>query len=423
MKPRRRLLLLAALLAGVGLQGAGCGDDGGAVGRPRAKPLVEILSWWLAPGEAEALQALIHVHSTAYPDARIFNSAAVSALATMRIIGDRLTHGDPPDILQVNARQLREVVEQYPGKLESLDGLFDSLELARAVFPEAIADVSHGGHIMAMPVNMHRENALFYNKAIFAAHKLTPPTTVAELLQICRTLKAAGVTPLATANQGWILRMMLDSIAAGTMGIASFRDYFTGGSAAGLPQLREAVAVVAELLASYTNPDAGEPGFGWTNAAQALYNGDAAMMFHGDWAKGYFVQLGWRPGIDFGVVAAPGTAGLFLYLTDSFAVPKGAVNRSGAHDLLATVASPAGQVAFNALKGSSPIRADISAGALDPLGQATLDDLVKARIRMPAPNRSVYDEALQTFAADRDEEALFRTFVDNRPRGGAAAAR
>ena len=418
LSSRMRPLAAAALSASVcaGLGAAGCSSE--AV-HPRStqerKPLIEIVSWWLAPGEAEALQALIQTHGLQHPDARIFNSAAASSALTRKIVSERLLARDPPDLLQLNTRELNQLMTRSPGALEELDGTFEALGLRGKVFPEATADVTYDGHVVAMPVNFHRENGLFYNKAIFAAHGLAPPTTVPEFVTACRTLKAAGITPVATAHQGWILMMMLNALAAGTMGTDVFRDYFTGTSDAGEPKLREAIALFAEVLASYTNPDAGEPGFNWTNAALTIYNGDAAMFFHGDWARGYFTQIGWRPGVDFGVVVSPGASDLFLYLSDSFAIPRGAANERGARELIATVASPEGQVAFNTLKGSSPIRGDVNRTAFDPLGQTTLRDLETARVRMVAPNSPVYDEALVRFIKDRDAEALLRVFVTNRP--------
>ncbi|MEO6600196.1 MAG: hypothetical protein ABIQ16_10015, partial [Polyangiaceae bacterium] len=87
------------------------------------------------------------------------------------------------------------------------------------------------------------------------------------------------------------------------------------------------------------------------------------------------------------------------------------LNERGAREFLTTVASPAGQIAFNTIKGSSPIRRDIPSSALDPLGRATVDDLQNAKIRMLIPSRPGWDEALQQFAKDGDVSAVMRTFI------------
>jgi glucose/mannose transport system substrate-binding protein len=405
----RRTWCVAMLCAGLLPAGSGCGQGTALADPTTAKPLVEILSWWLAPGEADAVQALIGAHVARHPEARIFNAMANSEEVLQTILADRMT-SDPPDLLQVTLRQLTEIQQRYPGRLQSIDGLFNSLGLRDVVFPEAISDVTKGGRIMAMPVNLHRENSLFYNKAIFAAHHLSPPTTIAELIAVSKALKRAGVTPFATAYQGWVLRIMMTSLATGTMGGPAFRDYVTGKSMAGRQHLRDAITLFGELLQDYVNADASEEAFNWTNAAQVLYHGDAAMLFHGDWAKGYLMQLGWKPGVDFGIVPAPGAPGLFLYLTDALCVPEATTNKPGALEFLGTVASIEGQVAFNRVKGSTPIRKDVPESDLDSVGWGTLNDFVKATIRMPAPNPRSMDEAMLRFAADRDVDALLGAF-------------
>jgi len=345
-------------------------------------------------------------------DARTFNAFVGRSPAMQKTLADRLAAGDPPDLLQVNAREIRQLRQRFPAALDNLDSLFDAMALRAAIFPELIDEGTSGGHLVALPINFHRENSLFYNKAIFDAHHLKPPRTVAELVELCAPLKAAGITPLATSHQGWILRIMFNAIAAGHMGGAAFRDYFTGRNTAGEARLREALVIFSDLIHRCVNPDAAEPGFGWVNAAQTLFNGDAAMFIHGDWTKGYLTRIGWRPGIDFGVVAAPGNDGLFLYVSDAFAIPTGAKNQAGAREFLRVASSLAGQVAFNSIKGSSPIRPDVPTDALDPVARATLADLQHAQIRMPSPNIDALDAAFAKLVADDDTEAAAHVIAE-----------
>jgi glucose/mannose transport system substrate-binding protein len=416
----------AAVLLGAGAAvlsaAAGCGPEEladpmarGGLPAGQRRALVELFSWWSAPGEAEALEALIDAHRLAHPDARIFNAAAASGTRAREILSRRLGHDDPPDLFQEYVHDLRATVKEAAGRQRRLDDLFAELGLGEVMYPEILRDVTSDGHIFAMPVNVHRENTLFFNKRVLAAHGVPPPQTLDELLAACRTLKAAGVTPLATVHQGWILRIMFHAIAAGSMGRARYDAYFSGRDVADTAALRQAVRTFARVLRDYTNADAGDEGFTWTSAAQAVYNGDAAMFLHGDWVKGYFVQLGWKPDVDFGMTCAPGTKGLFLYGVDAFALPIGARNEPGARDFLATVSSRAGQLAFNRLKGSSSIRRDMPRDGLDEAARATLDDLEHAEIRMLMRSRPAWEDALARFAQTRDEEALLRAFTDAPP--------
>ncbi len=388
--------------------------EAGTSGPASARELVEIFSWWSAPGEADALEALIAAHQAVHPGARIFNAAAASGARAREWLEERLEKNEPPDIFQEYIHQLRAVGRQASEQIP-LDDLFDRLNLRRAVFPELIHDVSRDGHIYAMPVNVHRENTLFYNRHLFAAHHVSVPKTVPELLQVCRKLKTEGVVPFAIANEGWILRIMFNALAAGQMGGEAYHEYFTGKRSIDVAPFREAIDLFAEVMESYVNADAGDDGFSWTNAAQAVYDGDAAMFLHGDWVKGYLAQLGWSGETDFGVVAAPGSADLFLYGVDAFALARGARNEAGAREFLETVASPAGQVAFNRIKGSSPIRADVPRGELDQLGRETLDDLEHAKIRMMVRSRPAWEDALTAFSRDHDRSKLLRAFLDAPP--------
>jgi glucose/mannose transport system substrate-binding protein len=411
-------LLSAGLVLGA-LGAIGCGDGGGSMTGAAGmggttETTIELFSWWIAPGEAEALQALIDLNRSNHPNERIFNAGAVSGMDARTLLADRLAANNPPDLFQQNAHDLRAFLTEHPGTLAPLDDFFAAQGLTAAVFPEILADVTVDGHIYSLPVNIHRENTLFYNKQIFAAHNLQPPTTVAELLQVCSTLKAAGVTPIATAHQGWILRIMFNTLAMGVMGADAFNDYMTGGPRDDAA-LADAIDVFADVLANDVNASASDTDFGWTDAAGEVAAGRAAMFMHGDWAKGYYVQLGWSPGVDFGVIGAPGASDMFWYGIDVFSLPVGAPHAAQAKDFLATVGSTAGQVAFNKLKGSSPMRTDVPLSQLDPEGRATLTDLMNARYRMLVVNHDAWDTALLAFAQNGDKAALFQVYVDNPP--------
>jgi glucose/mannose transport system substrate-binding protein len=117
-----------------------------------------------------------------------------------------------------------------------------------------------------MPVNIHRENTLFYNKQIFAAHNLQPPTTTRRADAGVRDAEGGGRHPIATAHQGWILRIMFNTLAMGSMGADAFNAYMTGGPRDDAA-LSAAIDVFADVLANYVNANASSTDFGWTNAA------------------------------------------------------------------------------------------------------------------------------------------------------------
>lgn len=376
---------------------------------------VELFSWWVGPGEAEALQAVIDLNKERFPNERIYNAAAETRMDARQLLADRIAAHDPPDLFQVNAHDLRTAVHDDPEALEPLDDLFEQQGLTDAVVPEVVDDVTVDGHVYALPVNIHRENALFYNKEIFERYDLKPPTSVPELFAVCEELEQQGVTPLATAYQGWIIRIMFNSLAMGNMGSQKFADAWTAKEPFDERALGDAIDLLDRVLSDYVNESASDADFGWTDAAQAVFEGDAAMFFHGDWAKGYFDQLGWTPDVDFGVVGAPGAAEMFWYGVDTFTLPSGAKQANAARDFLTTVASIDGQVAFNTIKGSTPVRLDVPAKRLDVMGQQVLADLHAAELRTLVHNRDAWDTALGEFAVSRDKSALMKAYRDNPP--------
>lgn len=414
----KKSLLSVALGITMSASVIGCGSDDSQVKNTTTGSqavTVELFSWWVGPGEAEALQALVDLNKQRFPKERIYNAAADTRLDAKQLLADRLAAGDPPDLFQLNAHDLRGFVSENPGVLEPIDELFVDQGLMDVVVPEVIDDVTADGHLYAMPVNIHRENALFYNKEIFSRYDLAPPTTLAEFWSVCDTLKKHGVTPVATSYQGWILRIMFNSLAMGSMGSQKFVDEWSGKEPLDEGALSDAIDLLERVLSDYSNANAGDADFGWTNAAKAVFDGEAAMFFHGDWAKGYFDQLGFTPDVDFGVVGAPGASDLFWYGVDTFTLPAGAKQGEAARDFLSTVASVDGQVAFNTIKGSSPMRLDVPARMLDTMGQEVLADLHDAKVRSLVHDQDAWDNALAEFAVSHDKQALLSAYRENPP--------
>lgn len=410
--PSRR----AFLQLGLPLWLAGCGSDEGPVAASQSDVQeVELLSWWVAASELDALDALLDVHRSRYPNDRIRNTTYSTGTEAQQRLYEQIAAHTPPDLYQENAYDLPEILMDEPGSLASLSEFFEAQSLADSIVPEVLQAVTIDGVVRAMPVNIHRENALLYNKKVFDELGLSPPTTIEELLATCESLKAAGVTPIATSYLGWIQRILFNNLNAASMGSEAFEAFFTGKSPIDEAALRKSIALLDEVLTKYVNDSAADPEFGWTNAASLMIQGKAGMFIHGDWAKGYLVELSYIPGFDFGVVGMPGASDLFLYGVDVFAMLEGAANPEPTKRFLETVGSKQGQIAFNKLKGSTPIRLDVDPGELDPAGQATLEDLRNAKFRLLTRSRATWDAALAAFAADRDADALVAVYLASPP--------
>src|SRR4051812_39163944 len=142
MKPKswKVSLLSAGLIMGT-LAAIGCGDGGsmttgmGGMGGT-SETTIELFSWWVAPGEAEALQVLIDLNRTQHPNERIFNAGAVSGMDARTLLAQRLAANTPPDLFQQNAHDLRTFLAANPGALAPLDDFFTAQGLNAAMLGE-----------------------------------------------------------------------------------------------------------------------------------------------------------------------------------------------------------------------------------------------------------------------------------------------
>jgi glucose/mannose transport system substrate-binding protein len=140
--------------------------------------------------------------------------------------------------------------------------------------------------------------------------------------------------------------------------------------------------------------DAGSPNRDWNAATAMLISNKAGFQVMGDWAKGEFAVAKQTAGKEFGCFPGWGAKAPYMLEGDVFVFPK-TTNPEAikAQQLFATVAtSPAVQVAFNAKKGSIPIRTDVDMGKLDICSAQGVAALKDPSRHLPAPSQLVAPE-------------------------------
>lgn len=430
MKLRTLALGSAMLLGALGCSSKGSTDKttdmgaagDGAGGAGSETQTLEVFSWWTAPGEAEALTALEDTYKAKYKDARVAQYSNSSAATWQMVLGMKIDETPQTlDVCQLSASDLDSFQKDHPDALAPLDDVYAAagLDDANVMIPEIKDVVTRDGHPYGVVTGVHRNNSFIYNKQIFDDQKLDPPTSVDELLAVSAKLKAAGITPIATDFDTWVLRIVFDEILAGEMGAQGFDDFIKGKVPASDPdaqtQIQAAIDAFDQIITDYVDVDRSKGDkYDWSSAAQDLHDGKAAMLMHGDWAKGFLVHLGWTPGVDFGVLGPPGASDLFVYGADMFFMPSNAPHPSLAQKFLGVVASPEGQVAFNSYKGATPMREDVK-DQLDEPGQLSLDGLIHAKVLMPGHANDGWDKGIETFAMDHDKAALLKVYTDTAP--------
>ena len=402
----RRLVMAASALA---LVLAACTPAGGNK--------VEVFSWWTAGGEADGLAAMIEVFKDKYPNFEFENAAVAGGAGTnaRAVLATRLSQNDPPSSWQGHAGQ--ELIGTYVAaeKIQALDALYDS-EGWKAVMPAGLIDlISQDGHIWSVPVNIHRANVMWYVPATLEAAGVEVPTTWDEFLAAAATLDAAGITPLAMGEQ-WTSMHLFETVMIGSLGADGWEALWDGSGDWASSDVTDALDTFAAVLA-YTNDDSST--LAWDKAADLVVSGDAAFTIMGDWAEGYFKSLELEPETGFAWAPAPGTDGIFDFLSDSFVLPVNAKNPDGATAWLKVAGSKEGQDAFNPIKGSIPARSDGDRSLYDVYLQSAMDDWAADRVTGSLTHgvvandawKAKIDTALGLFLGDQDVAAFQAALV------------
>lgn len=346
---------------------------------PMAQDEVEVFSWWTGGGEAAGLDAMIEVFQHHYPDIRFINAAVAGGAGTnaRAVLATRLQAGDAPDSWQGHAGQ--ELIGTYvaANQLEPLNWLYEEEGWLDVMPPTLIPLMSQDGNIYSVPVNIHRANVLWYNPDILSEHGLSVPNSLAEWFRVMDELQSQGMAaPLAMGEQ-WTALHLFETILLASLGTDGHDGLWTGDLDWNSAQVTQALEDFAKVL-TYTNSDAAA--LSWQDAAQLVVDGDAAFNVMGDWAEGFFRELGKAPQTDYGWAPVPGTAGNFQFLSDSFVLPTGAPHRDAAIAWLKVAGSREGQDAFNPVKGSIPARSDADRSLYGEYLLSAMDDWAGDRV-------------------------------------------
>ncbi len=350
------------------LAACGTSSPGGTAGTGK----LEIFSWWTGPGEKDGLQEMFNIYKKRYPSVTITNSAVAGGAGSTAkaVLATRMQGGRPPDSFQVHAGQ--ELISSWvkANKMESITSIWNS-EGWDSKIPKDLKDiVSSNGEVWSVPVNVHRGNALWYNKKLLDSKGVSPPETPEQLTSALSALKAKGVAnPLALASKGgnWQVQMLLENNILAAGGADFYKNVMSGKASFTDAKVTQALTWMKQWL-PYANTD--NSSIDWDEADNRLIAGTAVFHIMGDWAKGDFTSKNWVPNTDFGVVPSPGTKGKYMIVCDTFGLPKGAPDRDNAVGWLKVCGSQEGQAAFNPKKGSIPARTDVSPSGFDVIAQS-----------------------------------------------------
>jgi glucose/mannose transport system substrate-binding protein len=338
---------------------------------------LEIVHWWTAGGEKQALQALVDGYTNKYPDVQVQNNPAPggagSALDT--VIKNRVLNQNPPSTFQIWPGQ--SLAPYIQGNV--LNNVGDSVwtQQVENAYLESVRNAAKpAGDYVAVPLNIHRLNNLFYNMDVVRQAGVDPQsiTDPAALNDALNTVSSeTNATPLAHSTQeAWTTLQLWETVFIGLHGSNAFLDLTSGNVGQHQGQIRQSLQQVKQYRTHF-NEDAGS--ISWDQANSKVINGEAAFVQQGDWAAGQYEaagNFGFQQQWDY--VPFPGTNGVYSMVMDSFVYPKSNPSPDATEKFLTYCATVDAQRRFNPVKGSIPPRTDVPTDPFGPFLQAQIQD-------------------------------------------------
>ncbi|WP_255681991.1 ABC transporter substrate-binding protein [Natrinema sp. SYSU A 869] len=373
---------------------------------------LEIGHWWTAGGEEKAFNALIEGFSEEYSDIEVNPSpspgGAGSALETD--VRNRVVDQDPPSTFQVWPGQSLTLYTD-DDLLYDIEGHVWNDDMREAYLDGPIEAAQPSGDFVAVPINIHRLNNLFYNVNVIEDIGVDPDSieSPSDLLDAMAAADDAGYVGMAQQTQSaWSTLQLWAQVLLGEHGVDVYRSFIDGNVEENEDAIRDSLQIVIDYT-DYFNDDASSLD-AWDEASAYINRGEAAFFHQGDWAAGeYEADENIEYGEDWDLAAYPGTAGMYALVMDSFVFPKHSPSPNATVRFLRYCGTTDAQERFNPPKGSIPPRTDVSDEAFTPFLQDQMADFQESDDQPP----SIAHGLAVSPSVQTEIEGAFANFIDN----------
>jgi len=339
----RRGFLAGIGLAGAGLALAACGSGSGG------SKATEIVFYQSKPEVIGYFDELIQQFHETQSRVRVRHDSASNLAGTF-------VRESPPDIGCLNYNfEISRYVER--GALSDLGDMPEAGRILDDLQPLIDVTATYPNRTSVIPYSL-MSAAVLYNRQIFSANGLTPPTTWDELLTVCKALTAAGVTPIySTFKDPWtIAQGYFDYSVGGTVDTTKFfnqlkRQGTNVGPDSPVSFEKQFLKPVEQMqqLIPFSQDNAASRGYGDGNLAFA--NGKAAMYLQGPWAIGEIAKS--NPDLDIGAFPLPMTNNprdrkVRVNIDLALWIPQGSAKKEAAREFLSFLMQPEVIDAYNA---------------------------------------------------------------------------
>lgn len=263
----------AAALAAAGATVTGCGAGGDG------KVHLELFQF-----KSEAIELFDRIcaeFNAANPDVVVRQNFQASSITSLRA---RLVKGDVPDLLTINGDYSYGALARTKIFYDFRpSGLLDGINPAIASILDTLGTGGQGQtNGIAFADN---GSGIIYNKDVFAQAGVEPPSTWAQLIEVCEELTAQGINPFYWATKdSWTSSPAFASLSGSflTDGVAAWyqqrADLGSGTS------FRELSPVFEKMRQAYGYGNDDKASLGYNDGNQGFAQGKGAMYWHGTYA-------------------------------------------------------------------------------------------------------------------------------------------
>ena len=325
-----------------------------------AEPKVLLLHQWAAGSDAASIAKLGEMFTAA---GGLWEQTAIAGHTanTLAKLRADVVAGNAPSAVQLKGPEIADW--NSTGMTANMDELAAAEGWDKVVAPELLPVMKPDGHWIAAPMNIHRINWIWGNKAAMNAVGVTElPVTWADFNAACEKAIAGGKICLAHLSADWTDATTFENVVYG-LDIDLFRKAFVEGDVAALRSdgMVKAFDQMRLMVTKYMDPAIA--GRDYDTASNMMANGDALFFIMGDWEIGVLKAVGHNPGDDILCGPAPTNSGKpgFILNSDSVVFFKQTDPDfiEGQKLLAHLILSPEFQTVFNITKGSIPARMDV----------------------------------------------------------------
>jgi raffinose/stachyose/melibiose transport system substrate-binding protein len=172
------------------------------------------INWWgWTPTDSAEATAEIAAFNKVYPDIKV-NFKLITIANYMTAMRPALVSGEGPDLFELQPGAYVTEFNSFATNLAPVAAQALGSKWQSKIAPSGITGFTYNGSLTALPIGSVYAGTLWVNEDLFKKYDLSPPTTLAQWVSVCKAFKSHGVGCFVQGNstEGF-LQDTLQSIA------------------------------------------------------------------------------------------------------------------------------------------------------------------------------------------------------------------